>query len=511
MNRTERSSINMLYSVAGFTIPMLVSFVTTPLLLRGLGEAAYGLQSLVAVIIGYLMVMEMGLDLPIIKFLAEDHAHQDADAENRLLSTTLQLYASIGLVGMVVIVLLADWLARSIFRVPDDLVGQTVTVFRLAGIGFLGSVGMSWGRAVAMGLERFDLHYFISLIVSTAGTIIGLGVVYAGHGVVGYVFVRIVFTLLAGPVYFVLVRHLLSDFRFHWGLYRGTIRRVAGYLGYGLWNRILGNVLGSLDKTLIGVWIGLAATGLYSVPFMIANSLGYMVSYMFSFVFPMASALQSLGELERLRDIFVRASRFIAALAGFVFIPLLVLGDSFLMLWTPTIVAQVASVLRLLMLAGYLSILTTGVVNNVVLGLGRMKQFTIYTTIRWVTLAVFFVLLIRPLGLEGAALALLLTCGVDVVYFVIALRRYLQISPLELFQKAYLKPIALSVVLGALSFLARPLATSWIGLGMVGAGLGLFYVVVGYWVGVFGETEKRAVVGLWQMAVQRANSIGRPR
>jgi len=140
-----------------------------------------------------------------------------------------------------------------------------------------------------------------------------------------------------------------------------------------------------------------------------------------------------------------------------------------------------------------------------------MKQFTINTAIRWVTLAALFVLLIRPLGVEGAAWALLLTCRVDLVYLVIVLRRYLQISTLEPFQKAYLKPIVLSVILGALAFLGRPLAVSWIGLGTVGAGLGVFYVVVGYLAGVFGETEKRAVVGLWQMAVQRAEWIGRSR
>ena len=84
---------------------------------------------------------------------------------------------------------------------------------------------------------------------------------------------------------------------------------------------------------------------------------------MFGFVFPMASALQSLGELERLRDIYVRAFRFVAALAGFVYVPLFVLGDSFLRLWTPSIIAQVAGVFRLLMLASYLGILTTPVVK----------------------------------------------------------------------------------------------------------------------------------------------------
>ena len=319
MNRLQRSSINMLSSAAGYVVPMLVTLVTTPLLLHMLGDAAYGLQSLVAVIIGYLTFMDMGLDLPIIKLLAEYRARQDAAAESHLLSTTLQLYAVIGLVGMSGIMLLADWLARSVFQVPADLVDQAVTVFRLAGIGFLGSVGMSWGRAVAMGLQRFDLTYSVSVVLSTAGTLIGLGVVYAGYGVVGYVLTRVIFTMLAGPIYFLLTRRLLPGVRFRLGLHRATLRKVSGYLGYGTINRIVGSLVSRLDLTLLGIWVGVAAAGIYSIAFLLVNSFVYMLAYMLGFLFPMASELQSLGQMDQLRNIFMRASKFNAALAGLIF------------------------------------------------------------------------------------------------------------------------------------------------------------------------------------------------
>lgn len=160
---------------------------------------------------------------------------------------------------------------------------------------------------------------------------------------------------------------------------------------------------------------------------------------------------------------------------------------------------QAAGVLRLLSLAAYLGTLTASLTNNVVVGIGRMRQFTIYTTVRGLVLGVGCVLFIRPFGLEGAGLALLLTEAVDVIYLLIVLRRYLQISSRALFRTAYFKPIALGLALAALAFLARPLANSWIGLIAVVGGLELCYIGVGYWTGVFGETEKRAVVGLWQM------------
>lgn len=499
MNRLQRSSINMLSSVAGYAMPMLISLITTPLLLRGLGETAYGLQSLVGVIVGYLTFMDMGLDLPITKLLAEDRARQDTEAENHLLSTTLQLYGLIGLAGMTAIMLLADLLVQRVFIVPGDLVASATLVFRLAGVGFLGSVALGWGRAVAMGLHRFDLSYSISLAVSVTGTIVGLGMVYAGFGVVGYVLVRVALSVLSGPAYWFLIRRLLPEFRFRWGLHRETLKRVRGYVGFGALMRVTNSLFFRLDQTLIGAWIGVAAAGIYAVPFFAASSLGLMIAYMLGFIFPMTSELQSQGQLDRLRDIFTRATQFITALAGLIFVPLLVLGDLFLALWVPSVAGQAAAVLRLLVFAGYVSTVSASLANNVMSGMGRIRQLTIYTIVRGLALGAWCVLLIRPLGLEGAGWALLLTCSVDVIYLVIVLRRYLQIAPLQLFRRAYLKPMLLGLGFAGLTFLARPFATSWLGLGLVGSVLGLAYIIVGFVIGVFGETEKRAVIGLLQM------------
>ena len=499
MNRIQRSSINMLSSAAGYIVPMLVNFVTTPLLLHALGAVGFGLQSLVAVVAGYMMLMDMGLDLPITKLLAEDRARQDAAAENHLLNTTLQLYTVIGLVGMLGIISMSAWLAQSVFQIPVALVDQAVLVFRLAGIGFLGSVGLSWGRAVAMGLQRFDLTYSVSVVLSTAGTLIGLGAVYAGYGVVGYVLIRTMFTILAGPIYFLLARRLLPSFHFRLGIDRVTLRRVSGYLGYGTFNRIVSSLVSRLDQTLIGIWLGVAAAGIYAVPFMLVNSFGYMLAYMLGFIFPMASELQSLGQMDRLRDIFIRASQFIAALAGLIFIPLFILGEPFLVIWTPTIAVQAAGVLRLLALAGYVGTLTTSLPNNTMVGLGKIREFTIYGTVRAMALGVFCFVFIRMLGLEGAGWALLLTCIVDVVYFVIVLHHYLHIALWQLLRVAYLKPMLLGIGFAGVVLLLRPFATSWLGLGVVGIVLGLVYLAAGFATGVFGETEKRAIVGLLRM------------
>jgi len=349
-----------------------------------------------------------------------------------------------------------------------------------------------------MGLQRFDITYGVVVVSNVVGVGLGLVMVYVGYGVVGYVLVRVIVSLASGPTYWLLSRRLLPTFRVQWGLDRASLRRVSGYVGYGAINRAVSSLVSRLDQTLIGIWLGVAAVGIYAVPFMVVSSLGYMIAYMLGFIFPLASELQSLGEMDRLRDIFMRATRFITALAGTIFVPLFVLGDIFLVLWVPSIAGQAASVLRLLTLAGYMGTLCVALTNNVVIGMGRMRQFTIYATIRGIVLASWCLLLIRPRGLAGAAWALLLTIIVDIVFLLIALHSYLHISPLTLFKRAYFKPIVLSCALGIMAWLARPLAHSWLGLAAITSMFELLFIAVGYWIGVFEETEKRIIGGIWQ-------------
>jgi O-antigen/teichoic acid export membrane protein len=479
---------------------MVINLIATPILLKTLGEAAYGIQSFVNVIIGYLTVMEMGLDVGIIKFVAEDRATGNTVASNRLLSTTLQLYALIGLLGMLTIIFFADFFAQYVFKVPEELVGQATHVFQLAGIGFFGSIGMTWGRAVTQGMQRFDISYSVLIINQMFGLGLGLGAVYLGYGVVGYVLMRVIILCLSGATFWILAMYLLPGFQLSWGLDRKALSRIKGYVGYGMLNRTLGSLVGKLDQTLIGIWIGVAAAGIYSVPFMISNSFAYMISYMVGFVFPMASEFQSLGQMDRFVDIFIRTSRFVAALANMIFIPLLVIGDIFFVLWLgDDFAGKTADVFRLLVLSSYLGVLSVSLTNNVVVGTGHIREFTIYNCIRATSLGLGCVLLIRPLGIEGAALSVLLSNIVNVIYLVIVLKRYLQISLVFLFRMAYLKPIMLGFVLAGLSYLLRPLAGTWSGFILVGIALEIFFVGVGYLIGIFGETEKRAILGLRHM------------
>lgn len=499
MSYIKRTSINMFSSTVGYVLPMLISIFTVPLLLKYLGETAYGLQSIINVIIGYLAFMDMGLDIPIIKLLSEYKAKNEDENINKLLNTTLQLYAMIGTLGFIIILCFSKLLILYVFPVPKEMFTSAVTVFQLSGIGFLASVLMSWGRAVSMGLQRFEISYSISTVTTITSTLISLYVVYIGWGLVGYIFIKVIFTVFTLPLYWIFTKKILPAYKFKLGLHRSILQTVKSYVGYGALNRVTGSFFSRIDQMLIGTWVGLEAAGIYSIPFMIVNSLGYMIAYMLGFTFPLTSELISAGKIEQFRDIYFRSSSFIAALSTMIYFPLFIFSDIFLQLWVPNIAGKATLVFKLLIVSGYLSILSAAITNNVVVGMGKIREFTIYNSIRGIFLGLFCVIFINIWGLIGAGIALVSIIIVDFTYLIIALRKYIQVSPIFLFRRAYLKPLALGGFLFIITYFFHPFITNWIRLISIVSFFEISYIALGFWIKIFGNTERKVLFSIFEL------------
>ncbi len=332
------------------------------------------------------------------------------------------------------------------------------------------------------------------MATSTVGVGVGLAAVYVGYGVIGYVLIRIVTTFLAALAYFIIARRLLPTLRLRLGIDWEMVRRVWGVTMYGLVLRMTGIVTATIDRTLIGAWLGTTAVTLYALPSLATTSLGQFIPQMMGFLFPMASELGSTGQYESMGDIFTKVARFIAAVSTITFLPVFILADPLLVLWLgPEIAVQSTPVFRLLLAASYLTSFSV-LAGTIVPGLGHFRQFTIYAVGKALVIGIGCALFIRPLGIVGAGIGVFLGSIVDMIFTLFSLQRYLHISVNQVVRRAYLPPLTVGVVLGGLVFLARPLAFSWWGMGLVLGGAGLLFVALGYAIGIFGETEKRALL-----------------
>ena len=112
------------------------------------------------------------------------------------------------------------------------------------------------------------------------------------------------------------------------------------------------------------------------------------------------------------------------------------------------------------------------------------------------------------MGLVGAGWALLVTCIVDVIWFFVVLLSYLQITSIGSFLvKAYLKPFLVTIGIAIVTFLLKPFTLKWSGLILVGAAIGVVFIFLGFILGAFGETEKRALKEIVRVFKNKDNNL----
>jgi O-antigen/teichoic acid export membrane protein len=494
MSRTKQTIINMFSSGMSYAVPMAVNLFATPYIVKSLGTAAYGLQNLVNLIIGYLTIMDMGLDIAVTKNLAEDRAKQENESENRLLNTSLLLYGIVGLIGLLIIFFGAGILARRVFSVPTDLQPKAVIVFQLASAGFLFSMLNTYVKAVCNGLHRYDYSSTIGIISSMGGIGLGILALLNGYGLIGFVFSKILFIILVPTIAFFQLKRLLPNLRLKFSFDGKMLKRLWSYMAYGVILRITGAFLSRIDHALLGIWIGVTAVGLYSVPYTITTMISYGIASILGFLLPMASELHNTNKFDELQILFVRLTVFVNILCSAIFLPMLILGKTFLTLWMGNSFAmQTYKIFFLLLLASYISTLLVSIFNLLIIGIGKMRAFTIYGTIRAVFLCTACFALIKPFGISGAAFAALSACAVDAVYFIFCLTSYLKMNLLEVSTRAIIKPMALSLLLCVPLFLLNARATTWVSFISIFAIYEATYFSACYFLGIIEAPEKQLI------------------
>src|SRR5438094_325572 len=147
---------NVIYGSLTWILPIGLSFVATPIIVRSLGNNDYGIYALVLGFISYSFTFSLGR--AITKYIAEYRVTGESDKIRDLISATFFLNLAVGLSGVLLICLLANWLVRDVFRIVDEAQDKTaIALYAASGIIFLSMLNQVF-VAILQGIHRFDIY-----------------------------------------------------------------------------------------------------------------------------------------------------------------------------------------------------------------------------------------------------------------------------------------------------------------------------------------------------------------
>lgn len=447
-----RLTRNALANLLGAVVPALVALATVPMVVKGLGDASYGVYSLVTAIVGYFAVIDINVTAGSVKFIAEFNASRARDKINQTISFGLLIYCLLGVAGALGLYLGAHWFVTRVFSVPPGLVLEGVATLKLAALGFFISQLQTYLQSVPQSLMRYDISSRIEMFFGTLVPLLTVGVLALGYGLFEVILLRVVSSSIHSLVLWISVTRLLPELRLCWPGSR--IRRdLLGFSAYSFLSRFASLSYAYADKLIIGALAGVTALAYFTVAATLANRILGLTYRLSGVLFPAASALAAGGQFERLNRLYLTASRYVVFLNAAILVLVAVFAEPILRYWiNPEFARNGATVLALMALSQFIDSLTSlpSLVND---GMGHPRVSGLFAVSRaLIGLAIVYAGVAAG-GINGAAWGHL---GVSLLFTIAFLLyvhgRTVRTSLRDLLLRSY-APTALGV--GAIALAAR--------------------------------------------------------
>jgi O-antigen/teichoic acid export membrane protein len=423
---------------------MLVALFCIPILIRGLGNERFGVLALAWALIGYASLFDLGLGRALTQLVAGKLGRGEDRDVPALVWTSLLLMLFLGLGGTAIAALVSRWMVYRVLNVPSALQLETLRAFYLLALSIPVVITTSGMRGVLEAYQRFGLINALRIpmgVLTFAGPLLILPFSSSLVPVVG---VLVVGRLIGWAAHLLLCRQIVPGLtgRFSWQ--SCEVRPLLRFGGWMTVSNVVGPLMVTLDRFLIGAMVSMAAVTYYATPYEVVTKFWLIPSALTGVMFP-AFSTSFARDREHAALLFGRSVKLLLLVLFPIMLFSLALSKDGLQLWLGAEFAQ-HSVRVFQWLAVGVFINSLAQVPFALLQGGGRPDLT--AKLHAIELPVYLVslwLLIRSWGIEGAAVAWTARVAIDAVFLFALTNRFLPCRTLGL-RTAVLVVIALIVL-----------------------------------------------------------------
>lgn len=312
-----------------------VGLLYTPYMLRMMGQSEYGLYSLVASVIGYLTVLDLGLGNAVVRYTAKYRAEGKTKEQYEMFGMIFVLYTIISLVALIG--------GIGLYLNVDAMFGSTMTDVELSKARIMMLIlvfnlaftfPMSIFGSIMTAYERFIFPKAINLIRTLLNTAIMIALLEMGYKAIAMVVLQTVFNVATLIINFLYCKYKLKIkimfARFQWGF----LREVAIYSFWIFLNVIMDKIYWSTGQFILGIVAGTVAISVFAVAIQF-QAMYMQFSTAISGVFlPKVTGMVTLRNSNKeISDLFIKTGRIQNIIMAMILFGFLTFGRPFVNLW----------------------------------------------------------------------------------------------------------------------------------------------------------------------------------
>lgn len=315
----------------------IVGLLYTPYMLRMMGQSEYGLYSLVASVIAYLTVLDLGFGNAIVRYTAKFRAEKKTEEQYEMFGMFFLLYLVIGII--------AFGIGLGLYFNVDTLFGNTMTAVELgrarimmlllvANLAFTFPMSI-WG-SIIQAYEDFVFQKSLNIIRIILNTVVMICLLHFGYKAVAMVVVQTIFNVLTLVVNFIYCRrklniHIYFRFKhFHWGF----LKEVAIYSFWIFLNAIMDRVYWSTGQFVLGAMVGTVAVAVFAIAIQLEGMYMQFSTAISSVFLPKVTAMVATNRSRKeISDLFIRTGRIQYIVLAYILSGFIIFGRQFIELW----------------------------------------------------------------------------------------------------------------------------------------------------------------------------------
>ena len=328
-----RSGVYLSY--INMALGMIIPFFYTPVMLRMLGQAEYGLFSLSHSVVSYLALLSFGFGTTIIRYIAKYRAEDDQDSLQKAYGFFILLYCAMSVVVLISGFCIANN-TSTIFK--QGLTGPEQEKMRSLVIIMTMSSALSFPLSVfssmVVAYEQFIFRNVINILTTTLVPIGNLIALWLGYKSVGMAFAGLLISFIFLPWNLLYCRFKLKVRPHFAKIPKELVIEMIRVSFYNFLGSLVDMLFWATDRVILGMLASSVAVAVYNIGATFNNMITGLSTTVSGVLAPKVTGMVvKKAKKDELTEIFIRIGRLQFLVIGLVVSGLTVFGKVFITMW----------------------------------------------------------------------------------------------------------------------------------------------------------------------------------
>lgn len=480
---------NAVSALAEKGVVILMTFITTPILLKELGFTTYGVWILLINMVAWARMSNLGFGSAVTRTAAIYLEQNSRSQMNSLFNSSVLLNGILGLVGAVIVCL--PMLFPGILQLPANYVSEANFILAFLSIKVLADFILMSANSFFSASLKQNIMANISTVSELAKGIGTIALVLNGYGILGMLFVLLVTDFFAFVVKLYFLKKTFPELRLGVGFVSyQQIKDIFAFSKYILLANIAFIVRKRVGVNVVSKFVGVAAVATFNVAQQLVLHCENIITIISQVIGPAATRVLNRQDSSQEAKYISMMSRLNLFSTLLVLLPLIIFADAFINVWLGAeflVVAVLVKVFSLSLLSKFIYYST----QSVMIAKAQHKLLPVFHLLGGVLAVLLSVFFAKTHGVIGVAYGLVIaSVCTEIVFFSPVLIKSLA-GQRKYFAKVLLSSVTLALLLLYISneLQRYVILDSWLTL-IPAMALFTSMNIVAFWLIIFNRNER---------------------